>query len=132
MMLNDVSLRCELPPKLPRVRGAANQLRQVFLNLLLNAIQAMPGGGTLSVSARMHEADRVCLEIHDTGTGIPPAVLPHIFDPFFTTKEPDKGTGLGLSVSLGIIRRFGGDIQATSEPGQGATFHVCLPKAEEK
>jgi signal transduction histidine kinase len=130
MAINDVSLTVAIPPNLPRVRGAANQLRQVFLNLLLNAIQAMPEGGKLWVSASTHEADRVCVEIRDSGIGIPPEVLPHIFDPFFTTKEPGKGTGLGLSVSLGIIRAFGGDIHVTSEPGKGATSHVCLPTAE--
>jgi len=130
MAINDVSLTVEIPPGLPRVRGAANQLRQVFLNLLLNAIQAMPEGGTLWVSANTHEANRVCVEIRDSGIGIPAEVLPHVFDPFFTTKEPGKGTGLGLSVSLGIIRKFGGDIQVTSEPGKGATFHVCLHTAE--
>jgi two-component system NtrC family sensor kinase len=131
MTINNVSLASDIPPDLPRVRGAANQLRQVFLNLLLNAIQSMPGGGTLSVSANTHDADKVCAEIRDEGIGISPDVLPRIFDPFFTTKEPGKGTGLGLSVSLGIIRKFGGDIQVASEPGKGTTVHVCLPKAEE-
>ena len=130
MAINDVSLTVDIPADLPQVRGAANQLRQVFLNLFLNAIQAMPEGGTLWVRANTHEADRVCVEIRDSGIGIPPEVLPHIFDPFFTTQEPGKGTGLGLSVSLGIIRKFGGDLQVTSEPGKGATFHVCLHTAE--
>jgi two-component system NtrC family sensor kinase len=129
--INNVTLVTEIPGDLPRVRGAANQLRQVFLNLLLNAIQAMPGGGTISVHANIHAADKVCIDIRDSGMGIPPEVLPRIFDPFFTTKESGKGTGLGLSISLAIVRRFGGDIQVTSELGHGSTFHVCLPGGSE-
>ena len=132
MTLNDVALSSAVPGELPRVWGAANQMRQVFLNIILNAIQAMPKGGTLFVSAETHHAGQVCVEIRDEGVGIPPEVLPHIFDPFFTTKEPGKGTGLGLSLSLGIVRKFGGDIQVASEPGKGTTVHVCLPAAEEE
>jgi signal transduction histidine kinase len=131
MTLNDVVLSSDVPADLPRVRGVANQMRQVFLNLLINAVQAMPGGGTIRVSVNGHEPDKVCVEIRDEGVGIPADVLPRIFDPFFTTKEPGKGTGLGLSVSLGIIRKFGGDIQVASEPGKGTTVHVCLPRAAE-
>jgi signal transduction histidine kinase len=127
MAIHDVSFECEIPADLPAARASANQLRQVFLNLFLNAIQAMPGGGRIHVIADAQQADRVCVEIRDEGTGIAPDVVPLIFDPFFTTKEPGKGTGLGLSVSLGIIRSFGGDIQVDSEPGKGTAFHVCLP-----
>lgn len=130
MVLNNVAFECELPPDLPQVKGAVNQLRQVFLNLFINAIQAMPSGGTLSVKASPHEEGRVCVEVQDEGAGIPPEVLPHVFDPFFTTKEPGKGTGLGLSVSLSIIKRHGGNIQVESGPGKGTTFHVCLPRAD--
>jgi two-component system NtrC family sensor kinase len=129
MALSNVVFSSDLPADLPRVRGAANQLRQVFLNLLLNAIQAMPGGGRLHISAGGHEEGKVCVEVRDDGAGIAPETLPHIFDPFFTTKEPGKGTGLGLSVSLGIVRKFGGDIQVTSEPHKGTVVHVCLPEA---
>jgi len=130
MVLNNVAFECDLPPDLPQVKGAANQLRQVFLNLFINAIHAMPGGGTLRVTANLHEEDRVCVEVRDGGVGISPEVLPHVFDPFFTTKEPGKGTGLGLSVSLSIIKRHGGDIQVESVPGKGTTFHICLPRAD--
>ena len=129
MTLADVTFVCELPPDLPRVWGAFDQLRQVLLNLFLNAIQAMPRGGRLTVTASTAEASRVCLEVKDTGTGIPPDVLPHIFDPFFTTKEPGQGTGLGLSVTASIVKKHGGEIHVTSEPGRGTTFHVCLPLA---
>lgn len=131
MNLNNVSFTCQMPPDLPRVRGAANQLRQVFLNLLLNAIQAMPGGGRVWVSAGPQDEGKVCVEIRDEGTGIPAEVLPRIFDPFFTTKEPGQGTGLGLSVSLSIIRTFGGDMQVVSSLGRGTTVHTCLPRADE-
>jgi two-component system, NtrC family, sensor kinase len=132
LAINDVTLETEIPKDLPRVLGVANQMRQVFLNLLINAVQAMPGGGKLTVSADAHDPAKVCVEIRDEGVGIAPDILPRIFDPFFTTKEPGKGTGLGLSVSLGIVRKFGGDIQVESEPGKGTTLHVCLPTAEER
>jgi two-component system, NtrC family, sensor kinase len=131
MALNDVQFVCDLPHGLPPITGAANQLRQVFLNLFINAIQAMPRGGKLTVTGMPHNEDRVCLEVHDEGTGIPPEALPHVFDPFFTTKEPGKGTGLGLSVSLSIIKKHGGDIQVACAPGGGTAFHICLPRATE-
>ena len=130
MVINNVAFSSDLLPDLPRVKGAMNQLRQVFLNLFLNAIQAMPGGGRLHVSAGCREEGKVCVEVRDEGVGIPAEAIPRIFDPFFTTKEPGKGTGLGLSVSLGIVRKFGGDIQVTSAPGKGTVIHVCLPRAE--
>ena len=129
MAINNVTLAADVPADLPPVLGAANAFRQVFLNLLLNAIQAMPGGGSITVRANLHAPERVCVDVSDTGPGIAPDVLPRIFDPFFTTKEPGKGTGLGLSTSLGIVRKFGGDIHVTSEPGHGTVFHVCLPRA---
>jgi two-component system NtrC family sensor kinase len=127
MKVHNVSLVDEIPPDLPRIRGTVNQLRQVFLNLLLNGIQAMPAGGVISVRASIHGTDKVRIAVHDSGTGIAADLLPRIFDPFFTTKEPGKGTGLGLSISLSIVRKFGGDIQVTSEPGRGTSFHVYLP-----
>ena len=132
MNLNNVTVAYDVPPDLPRIQGAANQLRQVFLNLFLNAIQAMPSGGVLGVSAGVHDHKGVCVEVRDEGVGIPAEVLPRIFDPFFTTKEPGKGTGLGLSVSSSIIKKLGGDIQVASEPGKGTTVHVCLPRADEQ
>ena len=125
-----MNLVTEIPPDLPRIRGTANQFRQVFLNLLLNAIQAMPSGGEITIRAGADGLGKVRITIHDSGTGIPPELLPRIFDPFFTTKEPGKGTGLGLSISLAIVRKFGGDIQVASEPGQGTTFHVFLPSGD--
>jgi signal transduction histidine kinase len=106
-------------------------IEQVLMNLILNAVQAMKGGGVLTI--RTTVAEGVCrVEVGDTGSGIPPAVLPRIFDPFFTTKSEGEGTGLGLSVSLGIAERHGGKILVESEVGKGTTFILCLPLSKER
>ncbi len=131
LLINNVEVRLDAPQDLSKIMGSLNQLRQVFLNLFINAAQAMPGGGTLDITAFQEKEGRVCVEVRDTGAGIPPDVLPRIFDPFFTTKEPGKGTGLGLSVSYSILMKHGGDIQVESSPGRGTSFHVCLPAAGE-
>ncbi|HEX8558412.1 MAG TPA: ATP-binding protein [Pyrinomonadaceae bacterium] len=115
-------------PALPRVRARADQLRQVFLNLLLNAQQAMEGGGRITVrTSRYTRAlqPTVSVEISDTGRGINEADLARIFEPFFSTRA--KGTGLGLWVTQDIVRHHGGRIEATSEEGRGTTFNVILP-----
>jgi hypothetical protein len=118
--------------RLPPVRADAEQLLQVFLNLSLNAQQAMPQGGKLLISTGLRRATRrgaaaAFLEIRfrDTGVGIPPGDLKNLFIPFFTTK--DKGTGLGLPISQRIIENHGGTIEVRSQPGEGATFTVLLP-----
>jgi two-component system NtrC family sensor kinase len=129
MNLEDVDFEVRFDRPLPEVRGAFNQLRQVFLNLFLNAIHAMPSGGKITVEGLSGEPDRVCVEVTDTGSGIPADILPHIFDPFFTTKDPGKGTGLGLSVSYSIIQKHGGEMRVSSEPGKGSVFHLCFPAA---
>jgi signal transduction histidine kinase len=129
LALANVAFETELPPGLPKVQGAFDQLRQVFLNLFLNALQAMPRGGLLLVSASVADAGRVCIDVRDTGVGIPPQVVPRIFDPFFTTKEPGKGTGLGLSMTASIVKNHNGEIHVSSELGRGTTFHLCLPVA---
>ncbi|MEQ8766292.1 MAG: HAMP domain-containing sensor histidine kinase [Planctomycetota bacterium] len=116
----------ELPEMLPPVRGDENQLIQVFLNLVTNALQAMPSGGRLIVSARAFE-DRVEVRVRDTGSGIDPENLEKLFEPFFTTKAPGEGTGLGLSISYGIIRNHGGELSVESSGEDGTTFLVCLP-----
>jgi PAS domain S-box-containing protein len=103
-----------------------NALRQIFLNLITNAVQAMPHGGELRVSTARHD-DRVRLEFSDTGIGIPAAQLNDIFNPFFTTKSPGQGTGLGLSVVHSLVRRYHGDIQVRSTPNVGTTFTIELP-----
>ncbi|HEY8153996.1 MAG TPA: ATP-binding protein [Myxococcota bacterium] len=111
---------------LPRVRCYPGQLNQVFLNLLMNACDAIDGKGVIRIETRRTEAG-VTLEFHDSGPGIPPEIQSRIFDPFFTTKPVGVGTGLGLSLSHGIIERHGGRIRVDSEPGRGATFVIDLP-----
>ncbi|WP_199743756.1 ATP-binding protein [Pseudorhodobacter sp. E13] len=102
------------------------ELQQVLVNLMVNAIQAMPEGGSLQISTQDADAATVRIEVRDSGRGIAPEVLPRIFDPFFTTKKA-LGTGLGLSISKTLITRAGGRIEATSEPGQGSCFVIDLP-----
>jgi two-component system NtrC family sensor kinase len=128
--LAGVTMTLDLPSDLPEIRGHPHDLQQVFLNLFLNAIQAMPEGGKLTVEADVVENDWVRVRVADTGVGIPPEHLSQIFDPFFTTKDPGKGTGLGLSVSHGIVKEHGGRIEVASDPGQGTTFSVYLRVAE--
>ena len=111
---------------LPAVRGSANKLQQVFLNLFLNARDAMPGGGMLEVRTAAHNGS-VEIEIVDTGAGIAREHIHRIFDPFFTTKANGRGTGLGLSVSYGIIKEHSGKIDVRSTPGKGTSFHVEFP-----
>ncbi len=119
-----VKVRRELTPVLPPVKGDPDQLKQVFLNLAINAFQAMPSGGELKVATRRN-VDSVEIEFTDNGEGIAPENLSRVFDPFFTTKS--KGIGLGLAVSYGIIERHGGSINVQSTRGLGATFLVKLP-----
>ena len=108
-----------------------HMIEQVLMNLILNAVQAMKGGGVLTIQTSV--AEGVCrVDVSDTGSGIPPTVLPRIFDPFFTTKKEGEGTGLGLSVSLGIAERHGGKILVESEVGKGTTFTLCLPLSRER
>jgi PAS domain S-box-containing protein len=115
-----------VPPQLPRVLADSDHMNQVFLNLILNACQAMPEGGTLRLA--LHPTDAtVELTIQDTGCGIPPEQLSKIFDPFFSTKAVGEGTGLGLTVVHGILQEHQGAIRVMSVPGQGTTFIVSLP-----
>lgn len=120
-------------PVLPPVLADANQIKQVVINIVINALQAMSGGGTLTISTGLRKEegrDMVALVIADTGEGMTPEQMSRIFDPFFTTKPPGKGlggTGLGLSVSYGIIENHHGRIFADSEPGKGSTFTILLP-----
>ncbi|MBW1996321.1 MAG: HAMP domain-containing protein [Deltaproteobacteria bacterium] len=131
LKLSKVKVVRNFPPNLPPVSGDKQQLTQVFLNLILNAIDAMPDGGTITIeTVIVKEGDYLRIDFTDTGTGIPAHVQSHIFDPFFTTKSQGKGTGLGLPVSLEIIRKHGGDIQVSSQIGKGSTFSVLLPVAK--
>ena len=131
VMIAGMTVVADLPVGLARVAGNLRHLQQVFLNLILNAVQATPPGGQVTVGG-FDAGEAVCLEVRDTGKGIPAEQLPHIFEPFFTTKDPGKGTGLGLAVTYSIVKRMGGRIEARSNPGQGAQFLVYLPKFIER
>ncbi|HYO72019.1 MAG TPA: ATP-binding protein [Archangium sp.] len=118
--------------ELPQVQGNAVQLAQVFVNLLVNAAQAMPQtGGEIRLKTRVQDGSRVVVEVRDTGCGIPPENLERIFEPFFTTKPAGEGTGLGLPISHEIIRALGGELSVESTVGRGTTFRVLLPTAAE-
>jgi signal transduction histidine kinase len=123
----------DFDPAAPRVAADTDQLQQVFLNLLLNARDAMPDGGDLDIStAYDEEAREVSVEIADTGHGIAPETLPHVFDPFFTTKPAGAGTGLGLAVCYGIVTAHGGRIEVEPNNGRGTRVHVTLPAHDER
>ncbi|MDA8326772.1 MAG: ATP-binding protein, partial [Nitrospiraceae bacterium] len=103
-------------------------IKQVWMNILMNACQAMGPGGSMKISTWLEpEPRRVAAAFSDSGSGIPREIQGRIFDPFFTTKEPGQGTGLGLAVSYGIIKEHGGEITFETEEGKGATFKVSLP-----
>ena len=112
---------------LPPVMADFTQLQQVFINLAINAIQAMPDNGNLTIRSSLDDDQRVKVAFQDTGCGITPENMEKLFTPFFTTKEVEKGVGLGLAVSYGIIERHGGMIEVQSEVGKGSTFTVILP-----
>jgi signal transduction histidine kinase len=130
-----VEVHLQLAEELPRARADAEQLRQVFLNLAINAVQAMPSGGKLTISTALRKPGRrstPMLEVRfrDSGVGIPQHELKNLFIPFYTTK--DKGTGLGLPISQRIIENHGGTIEVRSRVGAGSTFTVVLPVDEAK
>ena len=126
--VGSIKVRRELSAKPAVVAGIEHQLQQVFLNLFLNARDAMPKGGWLSVSTRVEDG-HVMAEVSDTGSGIPSEYLARIYDPFFTTKAIGRGTGLGLSITYGIVREHDGAIHCDSTPGQGTRFILTLPRA---
>ncbi len=140
----DVKQQLHLHPRPLTVYGDAGMLDQVLMNLVVNARDAMPGGGRLIIETAekvLTEADAAlipnatpgryaCLSVTDSGSGIAPEALPHIFEPFFTTKEIGKGTGLGLATVFGIVQQHGGALQVESEVGRGTTLHIFLPTVE--
>jgi signal transduction histidine kinase len=127
-----------VPPGLPQIRGNANPLQQAFMNLVINAWQAMPEGGQLAIRCAKATAEGtgsgtgagVTVTFRDTGCGISAEDLPRIFEPFFTTKPVGKGTGLGLSLSWGILQDHSARIDVASELGVGTTFTVWFPEAK--
>ncbi|MDO8931604.1 MAG: ATP-binding protein [Rhodocyclaceae bacterium] len=126
---NEIKYKAEVVKEygaLPQIECLPSQLNQVFLNLLVNAAHAIAERGIITVRTGT-EPDSVWVEIADTGSGIAPENLTRIFDPFFTTKPVGKGTGLGLSLSYGIVKKHGGRIDVTSEPGRGSAFRITLP-----
>jgi two-component system NtrC family sensor kinase len=126
--LQNIRLLTDLTPELPDIRGDGDKLQQVFVNIIVNALQAMPKGGTLTVCTRTTEdSGFVEIEISDTGCGIPQEYLSKLFDPFFSTKRTGEGTGLGLSVTLGIVEKHNGTIDVKSKVGEGSTFVIRLP-----
>jgi two-component system, NtrC family, sensor kinase len=122
-----VELRREYAPDLPPVYGDAGKLQQVFTNLLLNARDAMPDGGSVRLRTTCGDHEAVTIEIADDGIGIAPENVARIYDPFFTTKGVGRGTGLGLAVSYGIVQEHSGHITVESAPGRGTTFRISLP-----
>jgi PAS domain S-box-containing protein len=137
----DIRLNTNLDPHLSPIRADAGHITQVLLNLAVNARDAMPRGGTLTVTTRNTHSPAsasqpaptgryILLEVSDTGTGMPPEVLARIFEPFYTTKGIRKGTGLGLAVVHGIVQQCGGTIHCESSPQRGTTFTLCLPAAD--
>lgn len=142
----DLEFRTRLDPDLGKIKADPGQIQQVIMNLALNARDAMPAGGTLTVETENVYLDRTYVANHpgamagphaalivtDTGTGMPPEILAHMFEPFFTTKEVGKGTGLGLSSVYGIVKQSGGSIAVDSEPGKGTVFRIYLPAVDRK
>jgi two-component system NtrC family sensor kinase len=125
--LQNVEIRTEFSPDLQPVQCDPSQVQQLLLALCMNAIEAMPRGGILTIRARPTEEAGVQLEVSDTGVGIPKENLQHIFEPFFTTKEEGKGVGLGLAVVYGIVQGHHGQVEVDSTEGRGTTFTIRLP-----
>jgi PAS domain S-box-containing protein len=136
-----IQLRTEIEPNLWQVNADSNLLLQIVLNLVVNARDAMPNGGTITIRLHNKTLRRtrtpsvpngryVLLEVEDTGTGIPPEVLPHIFEPFYTTKPPGQGTGMGLAAVHGAVQQLGGYIDVRTEVGKGTCFSIYFPRLE--
>ena len=129
-LFHNIRIDKRLDGQLPDIWIDDNQIQQVFMNIALNAAEAMNGEGTLAITSMLSREDgQIEVHIADTGAGIAPEHLTKIFDPFFTTKDPQKGTGLGLAISYGIIQKHGGDIAVESTVGKGTTFTIKLPIA---
>lgn len=134
LIAESIELKCDFAPNLWSVKADPDQIVQVILNLCVNARDAMPNGGTLTLSSRNFQFDEGYVElcVADTGIGIPLELQEKLFEPFFTTKERGKGTGLGLATVYGIVQQSGGHIRLESAPGEGATFRIYLPRCREE
>jgi two-component system, cell cycle sensor histidine kinase and response regulator CckA len=145
LISEDIHLKTDLDSGLARIKADQGQIEQVVMNLVVNARDAMPSGGTLQISTcnfymdenfvrrypyPVQVGDYILLTVSDTGIGMDAATRTRVFEPFFTTKEKGKGTGLGLSTVYGVVKQSGGYIEVASEPGAGATFKIYLPKVE--
>jgi len=128
MELRKVELTARLFPGMLAIRGDERELQQCFLNLIFNAIEAMPDGGKLQIMSDVDSHQKkIRIEIQDTGYGIPKKNMKYIFDPFFTTKEEGVGTGLGLSIVYGITKNHKGKIKVNSKVGEGSSFVLTFP-----
>jgi signal transduction histidine kinase len=137
-----IQVQCQYHPEPLMIRADQGMMDQILLNLTVNARDAMPKGGRLTIKTVAVELDAagaaqmtqgragsfVCLSVSDTGAGMPPEILSRIFEPFFTTKEVGKGTGLGLATAFGIVQQHNGWINVASQVGQGTTFCIYLPR----
>jgi two-component system NtrC family sensor kinase len=127
----DIIFNLNMTPGLPKVKMGKEHLKQIVINILVNASQAMTGKGSITISTQYdREKKAVVIRCSDTGPGIKPEDVNRLFDPYFTTKKPGEGTGLGLAVSYGLLEMYGGRIKAESTHGQGATFVITLPVEE--
>lgn len=129
MVWNEIKYKAELQCNfgtLPTIQGNAQQLKQIFMNLLINASHAIDQQGVITITTR-HQDEQILISFADSGCGISPEHLSRIFEPFFTTKDIGKGTGLGLSIAFELVKKHGGDISVTSQVGDGTTFTLQLP-----
>jgi signal transduction histidine kinase len=122
----NIDIQKHMESDLPRINGNGSQLQQVFLNLLMNARDAMPEGGTITINAQCSSRGLISISFSDTGSGIKEEYQDKIFDPFFSTKKEGVHTGLGLSIIYGIIKEHNGEIKVESTAGEGTTFHILL------
>ena len=122
-----IEITTDLQNTLPPIKGDSLKLEEVFLNLFMNAADAMDGQGRLTIKSEKSDDYHARITVSDTGKGIDKSFLPHIFEPFFTTKDAGHGTGLGLSIIYGILKNHNGSIHVESDPGNGTTFFIILP-----
>jgi two-component system, NtrC family, sensor kinase len=128
LQLQDIRLETHIASEIPAVKGDLNQMQQCIINLIFNAIDAMPTGGTLYLSGDFDpDSEKVGIIVRDTGTGISQEDLPYIFEPFFSTKEEGYGVGLGLSTVFGIVEHHHGEVTVESREGEGTSFRLLFP-----